>query len=116
MQINIYISKEHQKVVAEERDDEISIETRLTKWDKISAGAEDADESDFSDLTGETRESKAKPYAVETTKQVAAQYIGTITELNLQIKTSNDRFGVLGKHLESTMRALAMAADKSSSK
>ena len=98
-----------------EGDDEISVETRLTKGDKIPTAAEDADKSNLLTLTGETRES-AKAHTAEVTKEVVAQYIGTITELNSQIKTNNDRFAALEKQLESAMRALATAADKYGSK
>ena len=42
---------------------------------------DDANEYDMYVLTGKTRESKAKSYAAEATKDVAAQYIETIEEM-----------------------------------
>ena len=64
----VFISKEHQRAMAAEGDDEISEETRLTKGDRVPKPANDTDDSDLSTLTGETRESKAKAYAAEATK------------------------------------------------
>ena len=56
-----------------------SQESRLTKGD---VAPPQADLSVVSALTGETRESKANAYAAEESKKVAAQYIGTIEDLN----------------------------------
>lgn len=64
-----------------EWDDNISVESRLTKGDSTPAAADDATNSDVSTITRETRESKAKAYAAKVMKAVAAQYIGTIEEL-----------------------------------
>ena len=67
-------------------------------------------------LTGETRELNRNVYAAEAIKKVVAQHIGTITELNSQTKTNHDMFTALAKQLESSMRALLTAVDKSSCK
>ena len=101
----IYISKEHQKVMGIEGDDDISIETRLTKGDKLPTAVDETD--DLSALTGETRESKAKAYAAEATKEVAAQYIGTITDLKEELKLNDDKFAAMERKLEVAMKALA---------
>jgi len=101
----IYISKEHQKVMGIEGDDDISIETRLTKGDKLPTAVEETD--DLSELTGETRESKAKAYAAEATREVAAQYIGTITDLKEELKLNDDKFAAMERKLEAAMKALA---------
>ena len=67
--------------MATEEDDDISIKKRLTKGDKVPTAAAGSDTEELFALTGETRESKAKAYAAEATKVVAAQYIGIITDL-----------------------------------
>ena len=61
----------------------LSEESRLTKG-KIAPPQ--ADLSVVSALTGETRESKVKAYAAEESKKLAAQYIGSIQDLNSKLK------------------------------
>jgi len=50
----IFISKEHQKVMATEGEDEISEETRLTKGDKTPNAAQQFDNSAILTLMGKT--------------------------------------------------------------
>ena len=64
--------------MATENDDVESIDTRLTKDDDAQPEAASTTADDVSNLTGETRESKAKAYAAEESKKVALQYIGTM--------------------------------------
>ena len=68
-------------MMATEEDDDIYIETRLTKEDKLPTAVAGADTEELSSLTGETRESKAKAYAAEETEVVAVQYIRTTKDL-----------------------------------
>ena len=109
----VYISKEHQQVMAAEGDDDFSLESRLTKGDQTPAAAVDKEDTDVSTLTGETRESKAKAYAAEATKAVAAQYIGTIEELKTKQKADDNKFAAIERQLEAAMKALASATCKS---
>ena len=109
----VYISKEHQQVMAAEGDDDLSVESRLTKGDQIPTVADDEDNSDLSTLSGETRESKAKAYAAEATKAVAAQYIGTIEEFKAKQKADDNKFAAIERQLEAAMKALATATCKS---
>ena len=95
-----------------EDDDEITVETRLTKGDKVPKTATTANAGDLSALTGETRESKAKAYVAEATKEVAAQYIGTITGLKDELKLNDDRFAVMEKNFEDAMKLLAATNQK----
>ena len=89
-----------------EGDGEISVETCLTKGNKVPKPATNADNSDLSTLTGETRKSKAKAYTSEATKGVAVKYISTINNLNIQLKTNDNRFTVIENQLEAAMKAL----------
>ena len=79
-------------------DDDISVQSRLTKEDLTPAAADDANKSDMSALTEENRESKAKAYATEATKAVAAQYIGIIEETKTKWKTADDKFSAMEKN------------------
>ena len=83
-----------------EGDDDITVESRLTKLEQIPAVARDAVDSDISALTGETRESKAKTYAAEETKAVAAHHIRTIEKMKTNPKSADDKFAAMGKNLE----------------
>ena len=67
-----YISKDHQKVMVLEGDEEVSVDIRLTKGNVAPPTAPSFDNTDISVLTGDTRESKAKDYATEEGKKVAA--------------------------------------------
>lgn len=80
-----------------EWDDNISVESRLTKGDSTPAVADDATNSDVSTITRETRESKAKAYAAKVMKAVAAQYIGTIEELMTKQKADDNKFTAIKK-------------------
>ena len=109
----IYISKEHQQVMETEGDDDLLLESRLIKGDQTPAAAVDKDDTDVSTLTGDTRGSKAKTYAAESTKAVVAQYIGTIEELNSKQKADDNKFAAIEQQLEAAMNALALATYKS---
>ena len=63
-----FISKDQQIVMALP-DNEISVETRLKKGDATPAPVH---KDDVSEMTGSTRESKAKAYADKAVKVVAA--------------------------------------------
>ena len=99
--------------MAAEEDDDVSLESRLTKGDQTPPAAVNKDDTDLSTLTGETRESKAKAYAAEATKAVAAQYIGTIEELKSKQKADDNKFAAIERQLEAAMKALASATCKS---
>ena len=87
----IFISKDHQRALALD-DDDFSAETRLTKGD---AAPPPATADDLSDMTGSTRESKAKAYADSAVKVVAAQYSETISNMNSDIGAKDDRIAQL---------------------
>ena len=87
----------------------MSEESRLTKSDVAPPCA---DLSVVSALTGEIRESKAKAYAAEESKKVAAQYIGTIENLNTKFKYSDKKVENLQPQLELALKALAEATSK----
>lgn len=78
-----HIGKDEQMAMARE-DDDISLETRLTKGDAVPPSSlPNSDE--ISDMTGSTRESKAKAYADKAVKEVAAQYSTTISDMQNNI-------------------------------
>ena len=112
MRTKNYISKDHQKVMVVDGDDDISVESRLAKGDFTPVAADDANESYMSALTEETRDSKAKAYAADATKAVAAQYIGIIEETKTKWKTADNKFVATGKMLEETMKGLSTANGK----
>ena len=70
-EIEIYISKDHQQVLAIDKD-EISEETRLTKGDAAPPTTIDttSPKDDLSVLIGLTRGSKAKAYADSAVKKL----------------------------------------------
>ena len=76
-----YISQAHKAAMCTEEDDAESIDTRLTKDDDAQPEAASTSTDDVSNLTGETRESKAKAYAAEESKKVALQYIDTMDNM-----------------------------------
>lgn len=82
------ISKDQQRAMAQDGGTIMSEESRLTKGD---VALPRVDLSVVSALTDETRESKAKAYAGEESKTVAAQYIGTIEDLNSKFKDSDKK-------------------------
>ena len=89
----VFISKDHQIVLARE-DDIISVETRLTKGDAAPPQAlPNSDE--LSDITGSTRESKAKAYADKAVKEVAAQYTNTISDMQGDLGAKDDKIAQL---------------------
>ena len=75
----IFISDTHRQAMAMEGDDINSVNTRLTK---NQAPGKLTENDSMSEITGETRESKAKAYAAHETKKVPLQYIDTIAQLN----------------------------------
>jgi hypothetical protein len=91
----VYISKDHQRALALDTD-EVSVETRVTKGDAAPPPALlDGKEDELSAMTGSTRESKAKRYADEAVKAVAAEYSGTILNMNSDIGQKDDRIAEL---------------------
>ena len=91
-----YISKDHQHALAMEEDD-VSVETRLTKGDAaptpVILVGDPPDEQ--SEMTGSTRESKAKKYAAEAVREVANEYSGTILNMSSDIEKKDDRIAQL---------------------
>ena len=91
-----FISKDHQQALAMD-DDEVSVETRLTKGDAAPTPTilinEAPDEQ--SEMTGSTRESKAKKYADEAVKEVISEYSGTIINMSSDINKKDDRIAQL---------------------
>ena len=85
-EVAVFISKDHQRALTLDDDTVISDETRLTKGDKAPPGADD-----MSEMTGSTRESKAKRYADSAVKDVAAQYSSTIANMNNDLGVKDDR-------------------------
>ena len=97
----IFISDTHKQAMAMEGDDLNSVDTRLTKNQapgKINGNEE------MSEITGETRESKAKAYAAKETKKVSLQYIDTIEQMNgnhqNEMVDMQDKLAALMKELE----------------
>lgn len=70
----VFISKDRQQSMGMD-DNECSVESRLAK---IDGTHENIAQEDDSILTGSTRESKAKVYAVEAVNKISCQYNGTI--------------------------------------
>ena len=80
---DIFISESHKLAMAVEGDDVDKVETRLTKNEAPpKAKRTSIPDGQISALTGETRESKAKAYAGEGTKQVSLQYVDMINQIN----------------------------------
>ena len=88
----VFISKDHQRALAMDEDDEISVETRLTKGD---AAPPAATTDDVSEMTGSTRESKAKAYAESAVNEVAKQYTATISTMNSDLGAKEDKIAQL---------------------
>ena len=87
-EIEVYISKDHQRALTLDDDSFVSEETRLTKGDAAPPAAKS---DELSDMTGSTRESKAKAYADSAVKEVAAQYTSTISNMNSDLGLKDDR-------------------------
>ena len=87
-----FISKDHQQALAID-DDEVSIETRLTKGDEAPTPAIEIKNTtdDQSDMTGSTRESKSKRYAEAAVKKVINEYSGTILNMKSDLDAKEDR-------------------------
>ena len=85
-----FISKDQQLALALSSDD-VSEETRLTKGD----AAPPTYSCDISDMTGSTRESKAKAYADKAVKEVASQYNVTISTMKSDIGAKDDKIAQL---------------------
>ena len=84
---DIYISKDQHRALALD-DDEVSVETKLTKGD---AAPPPASKDVFSEMNGSTRESKSKAYADSAVKVVVVKYSEVITNINLNIGTKDDK-------------------------
>ena len=85
-----YISKDHQRAMALDND-EVSVETRLTKGDAAPPPAVDGENNEeLSEMTGSTRESKAKQYAETAVKEVVAEYSGTIVNMTNDLEAKDD--------------------------
>ena len=85
-----FISKEQEAALALEEDN-ISIETRLTKNDASPNLLND----EVSEMTGSTRESKAQAYADKAVKAVAAQYSDTICNMQTDIGAKDNKIAQL---------------------
>ena len=104
-----YVSKDHQKLMALEGDEEVSLDIRLTKGNVPPSATPSPDNIDISALTWETRESKAKDYSAEEGKKVAAQYVEIITTLNSKLASNDNKLVAMEKKLELAISALEMA-------
>ena len=89
----VFISKDQQIAMALQ-DEDISVETRLTKGDAAPPPARQLDD-DLSEMTGSTRESKAKAYADKAVKEVAQQYSSTITNMQGDIGEKDEKIAQL---------------------
>ena len=86
-----FISKHHQLAMVLD-DDIISVEKRLTKGDAPPPPVQQLCNSDeVSDITGNTRESKAKLYAEKAVKEVASQYSETIALKDTDLGVKDDK-------------------------
>ena len=107
-----YISKDHQQALAMDGD-EVSVETRLTKGDAAPTPVilveEPQDEQ--SEMTGSTRESKAKKYAAEAVREIANEYSGTILNMTSDLDKKDDRIAQLEMML-SNMRSASATGSK----
>lgn len=82
-------------------------ESRLTKGDVAPPLA---DSYIVSILTEETRESKEKTYAAEESKNVAAQYVGKIVDINRKFERSDLQAKFLQSKLDIALHTLAYDA------
>ena len=85
--------------MALEGDEEVSVETRLTKGIVAPPAAASTDGTEISALTGKTKEFEGKEYATEKSKKVAAQYVGTITTLNSELVSNDSKLAAMEKML-----------------
>lgn len=109
-----FISKDQQIVMALP-DDEFSVETRVTKGDAAPLPAHN---DDVSDMTGSTRESKAKAYADKAVKVVAAQYSSTISNMQGDIGAKDEKIAqleLLLEQMKNSTDATQMSDSKASS-
>ena len=109
-----YISKEHQQALAMDND-EVSVETRLTKGDAAPTPAitiKDAVD-DQSEMTGSTRESKAKKYADEAVKEVINEYSGTIINMSSDLEQKDSRIAQLEMMLKNMNNASLLGTKES---
>ena len=95
--------------MALEGDLEVSVDRRLTKGDMYPPAAPSPDNTDNLALTGETREPKAKAYAAEEGKKLAAPYVGTVSTLNSKLASNDNKLAAMEKKLELAMAALKKA-------
>ena len=79
--------------MATEEDNDISIESTYQR--EVPRAAAGADTEELSALTGEVRDSKAKPYAAKVTKVGATQYIGTITDFQGELKSNDEKLAAM---------------------
>ena len=86
-EVQVYLSKDQQRALAM-YDDKISEETCLTKGDKAPPSAPS---DNLSDMTGSTRESKAKRYAAAEVQNVTQQYMGTISTMQGDVAQKDDK-------------------------
>ena len=85
-----FISKD-QQLAMQLDDDDASKETRLTKGDAPPTAYSD----NVSEMTGSTRESKAKAYADKEVRKVAAQYSSTISNMHSDLGDKDDKIAQL---------------------
>ena len=110
-----YISKDHQQALAMDFD-EVSVETRLTKGDAAPTPAirimDEVD--DQSEMTGSTRESKAKRYADDAVKEVINEYSGTIVNMSSDLVQKDDRIAQLEMMLKNMKHPYTLGSKESS--
>jgi hypothetical protein len=103
-----FISKDQEAVLAL-ADDDVSIETRVTKGDAAPNSYKD----DVSEMTGSTRESKAQAYADKAVKAVAVQYTDTICNMQNDLGSKDDKIAQLELMLKKLQNE-SNAADENS--
>ncbi len=67
----VFISEGQKAAMTVEGDDVATLDTKLTKGDQAPPAAKSVASDGLTDLTGNTRESKAKAYAAKESKKVA---------------------------------------------
>ena len=101
-----YICKDHQRALAMEND-ELSMESLLTKGDVIPPSSYNTKNDGILVITGSTRESKAKLYTVKEVKIIIKEYIGTIDNLNEELEKEASEKGDSNAQLDTAIASLS---------
>ena len=80
----VFISEAQKVAMTVEGDKVDTLDTKLTKGDEAPPVTDSVATDGLSDLTGNTKESKAKPYAADASKKVATQYISSISNMKVE--------------------------------